>query len=289
MVVEFGMSQRRACGLMSVWRSTCRYRGGQRAPGELIEKLRALAQQRPRFGYRRLYVLLRRQGLVVNHKRVDRLYRLEGLSLRKKSRKRRGGRVGRLVAASRINQRWSMDFVSDTLAGGRRFRAFTIVDDCSRESPAIEVDTSLPGARVVRVLDQIAGERGLPEVIVCDNGPEFISKALDRWAYEHGVKLHFIQPGKPTQNAYIESFNGKFRDECLNEHWFVDLADARQKIEAWRLEYNTQRPHSSLGNLTPEEFAKCWGEAGLQSLDATSGPPSTTEAPNIQKAGEVSY
>lgn len=289
MVVEFGMSQRRACGLMRVWRSTCRYRGSQGGPGELLEKLRALAQQWPRFGYRRLHVLLRRQGLVVNHKRVHRLYRLEGLSLRRKSRKRRGDRVGRLAVASRINQRWSIDFVSDTLAEGRRFRALTIVDDCSRESPAIEVDTSLSGERVVRVLDRIADARGLPEVIVCDNGPEFISKALDRWAYENGVELHFIQPGKPTQNAYIESFNGKFRDECLNEHWFVDLADAREKIETWRREYNTQRPYSSLGNRTPEEFVNCWGQAGLQSLDATSGPPSTTQALNIQKAGEVSY
>lgn len=226
----------------------------------------------------------------MNHKRVHRLYRLEGLSLRRKSRKRRGGRVGRLMAARRINERWSMDFVSDALAGGTRFRAFTIVDDCSRENPAIEVDTSLTGARVVRVLDRIAEERGLPEVIVCDNGPEFISKAVDRWAYEHGVKLHFIQPGKPTQNAFIESFNGKFRDECLNEHWFLDLADARTKIEAWRREYNQERPHSSLGGLTPEEFANCWGVAGLRSHDAISGQPGTNEALNqVQKAGELSY
>lgn len=289
MAVEFGMSQRRACGLMGVWRSTCRYRGGPSGSGELIERLHALAQEKPRFGYRRLYVLLRRERFVVNHKRVYRLYRLEELSLRRKSRKRPGGRVGRLLAAIRPNQRWSMDFVSDALAAGPRFRAFTLVDDCSRESPAIEVDASLTGERVVRVLDRVAEERGFPEVIVCDNGPEFISKALDRWAYEHAVTLHFIQPGKPTQNAYIESFNGKFRDECLNEHWFVDLADARGKIESWRREYNTQRPHSSLGNLTPMEFANCWGEAGLRSLDATSGPPSTTEALNIQKAGEVSY
>jgi putative transposase len=212
--------------------------------------------------------MLRRRGILVNHKRVHRLYRLEGLSLRRKGRKkRRGGRVGRLLPATKVNELWSMDFVSDSLAMGTRFRALTIVDDCSRRSPAIEVDTSLSGVRVTRVLDRAAEEYGLPETIVCDNGPEFISKALDRWAYERGVKLHFIQPGKPTQNAFVESFNGKFRDECLDEHWFVSLADAREKIEVWRRDYNSARPHSELGDLTPEEFVR--NEAGLRSLDAT--------------------
>jgi putative transposase len=270
------LSQRNACGLMGLWRSTCRRRSRSRDDAGTVVLLRELALLRPRFGYRRLHVMLRRRGIVINHKRVHRLYRLEGLSLRRKSKKRRRGeRIGRLDPASRLNQRWSMDFVSDSLATGRRFRVLTIVDDHSRRSPALEVDTSLSGERIARVLDRVAGEYGLPETIVSDNGPEFISKAMDRWAYDRGVKLHFIQPGKPTQNAYIESFNGKFRDECLNESWFVSLADARQKIEAWRLDYNSARPHSELGNMTPEEFVS--EGAGLRSLDATSGPQSTDQ------------
>lgn len=281
MTGQYGVSQRRACGLLELRRSTCRYRVRPREDGVLLEQLRRLAAQRPRFGYRRLYVLLRRQGLQINHKRVHRLYRLEGLSLRRRGRKRRTGRVGRLLPALRINQRWSMDFVSDSLACGTRFRALTIVDEASRYSPDVEVDTSLSGARVARVLERAAAEHGLPETIVVDNGPEFISKALDRWSYERGVKLHFIQPGKPTQNAYVESFNGKLRDECLNENWFTSLADAREKIETWRREYNTIRPHSSLNDLTPEEFVKAEGRA--------FSPPSTTRALNTGKAEEVSY
>lgn len=166
-----------------------------------------------------------------------------------------------------------MDFVPDSLATGRRFRALTIVDDHSRFSPAVEVDTSLSGVRVARVLDRAVEKHGLPETIVSDNGPEFISKALDRWAYERGVKLHFIQPGKPTQNAFVESFNGRFREECLDEHWFLSLADAREKIEVWRRDYNSARPRSSLGDLIPEEFVR--NGAGLRSLGATSGPQST--------------
>ena len=173
---------------------------------------------------------------------------------------------------------------------GDRFRALTVVDEFSRECLAIEVDRSLSGARVARVLEQLVEQRGLPEVIVSDNGPEFISHALDRWAYTRGVRLHFIQPGKPTQNAFVESFNGTFRDECLDEHWFVSLDDAREKIETWRREYNQDRPHGSLGKRTPEEFARCWGEAGLRSLDAISGQPGTTETLNqAQMAGKVSY
>lgn len=288
MIGEYGVSQRRSCGLLEMWRSTCRYRSRPREVAALLPELRRLAAQRPRFGYRRLYILLRRQGFVVNHKRVHRLYRLEGLSLRRRGRKRRRGRVGRLLPAVRINERWSMDFVSDSLASGTRFRALTIVDEASRYSPAVEVDTSLSGVRVARVLDRAAGDYGLPEVIVVDNGPEFISKALDRWAYERGVQLHFIQPGKPTQNAYVESFNGKLRDECLNEHWFTTLADARVKIETWRTEYNRERPHSSLGGLTPEEFVR--NGAGLRSPEATSGPQSTTRVLNKpQIADGVSY
>ena len=155
----------------------------------------------------------------------------------------------------RINQHWSMDFVADSLYNGRRLRILTVVDDLSKECPVLEVDHSLTGIRITRVLERIALTRGLPEVITVDNGPEFISKAMDAWAYENGVKLHFIQPGKPTQNAYIESFNGKFRDECLNEHVFVSLDDARLKVENWRIDYNANRPHRSLNYMTPNEFA----------------------------------
>jgi len=201
--------------------------------------------------------MLKREKLVVNHKRTERIYREEKLSLRLKKRKRRLVAVRiELPKPERPNQRWSMDFVHDALWSGRKFRALTIVDDCSRESPAIEVDTSLGGRRVCRVLDRLAETHGLPEVITTDNGPEFISKALDQWAYEKGVKLHFIQPGKPTQNAYVESFNGKFRDECLNDNWFSTMQQAKDIIEKWRLDYNEARPHSSLGGISPSEFLK---------------------------------
>lgn len=220
-------------------------------------RLKELASQRRRFGSPRLHVLLRREGKIVNHKRVERIYREEGLSLRKRKKKRQTAAL-RIVlpTPTQPNKRWSMDFVSDQLSDGRKFRSLTIVDDCSRESPAIEVDTSLPGKRVTRVLDRLADTRGLPDAIVVDNGPEFSGSELDSWAHQRGVKLCFIRPGKPVENVYIESFNGKFRDECLNEHWFTSLKDAQEKIEAWRKDYNRNRPHSSLGNLTPDEFVR---------------------------------
>lgn len=218
--------------------------------------MKQLAQQWPRFGYRRLHVLLRRSGLGINHKRVQRLYREEGLALRRRKRRKHTCTIRvPLTVAQRPNQRWSMDFVSDVLANGRRIRALTVVDDYTRECPAIEVDTSLNGVRVSRVLDRLAELRGLPESIRTDNGPEFAGKVLDAWAYRRGVKLDFIRPGKPTENGYIESFNGKLRDECLNENWFTTLPEAKLVIENWRNVYNDKRPHSSLGDLTPEEFA----------------------------------
>jgi putative transposase len=198
---------------------------------------------------------LRREDFRVNHKRVARLYRRAGLSLRKRKRKRvtSVGR-GQPALATAANQRWALDFVSDVLAWGRRIRLLTIVDTFTRESLAIEVDTSLTGARVARVLDRVIAERGIPAAIAMDNGPELTSRALDQWAYEHGVELRFIDPGKPSQNGFIESFNGRLRDECLNEHWFTSLADARSIVEAWRLDYNRARPHSALGWRTPNEF-----------------------------------
>jgi putative transposase len=251
------VSQRRACGLMQLSRSSYYYVAQPIHDEPLRQWLRQRAAQRRRFGYRRLLVLLRREGWRDNHKRVFRLYQEEHLQVSVRKRKRTAQWRGQKPApAERPNQRWSLDFVSDQLANGRRFRLLTVVDDFTRECLAIEVDTSLSGQRVARVLDQIGQRRGLPERVVTDNGPEFTSQALDRWAYQRGVKQQFIEPGKPVQNAYIESFNGKVRDECLNEHWFTLLAEARVLIEQWRVDYNEQRPHSALGNRTPLEFAQ---------------------------------
>ncbi len=193
----------------------------------------------------------------MNHKRVHRLYRLEGLALRRRAKKKRTREPREpIVVPTRLNQRWSMDFMRDTFASGRTFRTFNVIDDLSRENRTIEVDHSLPGARVVRALDAAAAVHGYPDEIVCDNGPEFTGRTLDQRAYQHGVRVRFIDPGRPVQNAIIESFNGRMRDECLNQHWFLDLADARRIIAAWREDYNTRRPHSALGGRTPEEFAR---------------------------------
>jgi putative transposase len=255
-VQAHGLSERRACRLADLNLSTWQYRARRQQPSMLRERLKELASQRRRFGYRRLHALLRREGWRVNHKAVHRIYVEEGLQVRQRKRKRLARALRRpMLVPQAPNQRWSMDFQHDLLATGQRFRSLNIVDDFSRECPAIEVDTSLPGVRVVRVLDRLAEARGLPREIVVDNGPEMIGKALDQWAWRNRVRLHFIDLGKPTQNAFIESFNGRFRDECLNENWFLNLADARRIIEAWRLDYNSSRPHSALGYATPEEFA----------------------------------
>jgi putative transposase len=261
---EWSMSERRACGLAQVCRATVRYQAHGPEDESVRQRLRELAALRKRFGYRRLGVLLRREGLLVNHKRVYRLYREEGLSLRRRKRKRltSDGR-GPGDVASGPNEVWSLDFVSDCTAESRRLKLLTVVDTFTRESLAIEVDTSISGERVARVLDRVIGERGAqPNEIVMDNGPELTSRALDQWAYERGVRLRFIAPGKPVQNCYIESFNGRLRDECLNQHWFWSLADARQIVEEWRLDYNRARPHSALGGLTPEEYRLGTTEAG---------------------------
>ena len=208
-----------------------------------------------------MYLRLRREGWEVNRKRVYRIYRDAGLAVRRRKRKRIGLFERKpLPKPTAANLSWSMDFVADGLIGGRRLRCLTIVDDCTRECLAIEVDTSITGLRVQGVLERLADTRGLPKSITVDNGPEFDGQVLDKWAYRSSVHLSFIRPGKPNENAYIESFNGKFRDECLNEQWFISLAHARRVIEAWRIEYNTEQPLSSLGNLTPEEFAQTTGE-----------------------------
>ncbi len=256
LLADFKMSERRACRVLGVCRATAQYRSRRESPALLVARMRELASERPRFGYRRLHVLLRREGITVNHKRVYRLYRAEGLAVRQKHRKR-------LASAQRTvlpppaapNERWSMDFVSDQLVNGTRLRAFNVVDDFTRECLAIEVDTSIPGLRATRVLERIGETRPLPKYLICDNGPEFTGSAFDAWAHRRGVRVHFIRPGKPIENAYAESFNGKLRDECLNENWFVTMEDARSRIEAWRLDYNQVRPHSGLDNLTPSEFA----------------------------------
>lgn len=263
---HYSVSERHACRLVGIGRSTLRYCAHQRPDESLLRlRLRELAAVRPRFGYRRLHVLLRREGVIVNHKRVERLYREEGLAVRRRKRKRvaRDGR-GRAALPGRPNQQWGIDFVSDTLAWGRRIRLFTVVDVFTREALAIEVDTSLPGGRVVRVLERLVLERGAPDEIVLDNGPELAGKALDQWAYERGVWLRFIEPGKPIQNAFVESFQGRLRDECLDRHWFLGLGDARHTVEVWRQDYNRARPHSALGYRSPEEFPLGFDTAAIR-------------------------
>lgn len=256
-VKQYEMSERHACRLLEISRSSYRYRAqNPERDEELRTRLKELAAKRMRFGYRRLTAMLAREGMRVNHKRIYRLYREERLAMRIRQRRRIrwNGQVVR-PAAMRANQRWSIDFVSDCVSGGKVIRILTPVDDYTRECPAMEVDTCLGGLRVRRVLDGVVAQRGLPEAIVLDNGPEFRSRAVIAWSEERGVRLEYIQPGKPVQNAYVESFNGRLRDECLNANWFTSLKDARQRIESWREDYNQHRPHSSLNYLPPVEFA----------------------------------
>jgi putative transposase len=256
MQAQHGFSQRRACGLVGLTRSTCQYAPQPDRNVAVRAALQQAAAERPRWGQDRLHVLLRRRGYAVNHKRTERLYREMKLSLRLRKRRKRASGVRVMTELPTLaNQRWSMDFVMDQLVTGRRIKCMTLVDDFTRECLAIAVDVSVTSEGVIRVLEAVAMDRPLPPAIVCDNGPEFASTTLDRWAYEHGVRLAFIQPGKPVQNCYVESFNGKFRDECLNENLFFDMRDARDKIETWRQDYNHVRPHRSLDQATPMEFA----------------------------------
>ena len=229
-------------------------------------RLRELAAARPRFGYYRLHVLLRREGQLVNLKRVRRIYREEGLNLRLRNRRRKRAAHLRVVPAapSRVHERWSMDFMMDTLLDGRRIRVLTVVDILSRFSPIIEADHAMNGKKLVVLLERATRRTGDPQIIQVDNGSEFQSKALDAWAYAHQVKLDFIRPGKPKKNSFIESFNARLRDECLNTNVFVTLADARAKLDAWRRDYNESRPHTSLGDLTPAEFVRRQEQSGTQ-------------------------
>lgn len=257
LIDRYRVGVRRACGLLQQSRSAWYYHPKENDDEPLLRRMEEIAAVRVRYGFWRIYVLLRREGWPVNHKRVYRLYCQAGLNLRRKRPRRRKAAAHRLerMQPTSPNQCWSMDFVADALFDGRRFRALTVVDNFTKESLAIEVDQQLKGEDVVAVMERLKHPRGLPQRIQTDNGSEFISLALDRWAYEHGVTLDYSRPGKPTDNPFIESFNGSFRDECLNTHWFLSLDDARQKIENWRQDYNHFRTHSSLGDVTPAEFA----------------------------------
>lgn len=256
-ISRFGLSARRVCRLTGWNRSSLQYESQARDDTALRERLRHWASLKPRWGAPILHDVLKAEGLVINRKRTERLYREEGLSLRRKLRRKlpRQARVP-LPVPTAPDERWSMDFIHDQLSNGRRFRCLTLVDDFTRQCLALHVDTSIGGAGVVAVLERVALARRLPKVITVDNGPEFTGKALHLWAQANRVTLHHIQPGKPMQNAFIESFNGTFRDDCLNQHWFRSLAEARLLIEHWRSQdYNLIRPHSSIGRIPPDSFA----------------------------------
>ena len=252
------VSQRRACHVLAVDRSSVRYKSVRPDDAGLRKAIRDVARERRRFGYRRIGVMLERQGISMNHKKLRRLYRAEKLQVRKRGgRKRALGTRRPMVLPSCINERWSLDFVSDAFTDGRRFRILAVIDDYSRECLALVADTSLSGGRVARELDAIIVRRGAkPKTIVSDNGTEFTSMAILKWCQESKVGWHYIAPGKPMQNGFVESFNGSFRDECLNETLFSSLTEARHHIKLWKEDYNVIRPHSSLGNLTPHEYAQ---------------------------------
>jgi putative transposase len=282
----YAVSQRRACRAIGADRSSVRYRSRRVDDSVVRLRLRELAAIRRRFGYRRLQVLLRREGLVVNHKKLRRLYREERLQVRRRGgRKRALGMRAPLTIPQGPNQRWSLDFVSDALSDGRRFRILVVVDDFTRECLCLVADTSLSGGRVVRELDAIITVRGRPRSIISDNGTELTSLAILRWSQQTSVEWHYIAPGKPTQNAFVESFNGRLRDELLNETLFGSLAHAREALAAWRDDYNTVRPHGGLGNLPPEVYARLSApgmqrEGALRSIEGFAplpvAPPSQT-------------
>lgn len=252
---EFAFSQRRACGLLRVAVSSFRYQS-RRSDEELRTHLVELAREKPRFGYRRLHVLLRRSGEVVNHKRVHRVYREAGLALKRKKRKHCVRQSAPLRQYTAANQEWALDFAHDAISAGRAIRVLSVVDAYTRECLALEVDTSFASRRVTRVLDEVIAQRGRPLAVRCDNGPELTSRLFLAWAIDHKIELVHIQPGRPTQNAHVESFHGRLREECLRISWFQNLFDARRKIALWRSDYNEHRPHSSLNYRTPAEFAR---------------------------------
>jgi putative transposase len=253
----FEVSERRACSTLGADRTSVRYRSIRPDDGAMRRRLRELAAQRRRFGYRRLHILMTREGLVMNHKKLRRLYREERLAVRRRSgRKRALGSRAPMALPQGPNQRWSLDFLSDAFTDGRRFRILAIVDDFTRECLALAADTSLPGLRVARELDALILARGRPAMIVSDNGTELTSMAILHWSQERQVEWHYIAPSKPQQNAFIESFNGRLRDELLNETLFVSLSHVHEILSLWKDDYNTIRPHSALGNLSPAAYAK---------------------------------
>ncbi len=255
--MSYRISERRACRVTRLHRGTYRHSSQKNPWTALRMKIREIAQARVRYGYRKIRVLLNREGWGVGKSLMQRLYREEGLGLkqRPKRRRRAAEHPRERVRATEANQAWSLDFVADQLTDGRRFRALTIVDVFTRESLAIEVGQALKGTDVVEVLNQIRLERGAPKMLFCDNGSEFTSQIMDLWAYQNAVRIDFSRPGKPTDNAYIETFNGTLRAECLDAHWFETIMEAKESIEAWRKEYNESRPHRALGERTPNEFA----------------------------------
>lgn len=279
LVEEFQTSQRHACELIGIPRSSCRYRT-RRNDEDLKQRLVALAGEKPRFGCRRLHVLLRREGVMVNHKRVQRVYRAAGLNVKRTRRKRLSRVFAERPPLTHAHQEWALDFASDAAANGQRLRVLSVVDAYTRECLALEVDTSFPSGRVIRVLERIVAERGGPETLRSDNGPELSSRQYLAWCVERKIRPVHIQPGKPTQNGHVESFHGRLRDECLNTSWFWNLWDARRKIAAWKIDYNNHRPHSSLCYLTPAEFAT---RASL----AASPPRSCDTAPASRSQGQA--
>ena len=276
LVSELGLSERRSCRIVGLTRSVQQYRPEPRDDEAVIDRMQTLAAENRRYGYLRLHTMLRREGLVTNRKRTWRLYVEQGLQVRTKKRRKlpRRDRVP-VQVPERPMQRWSMDFVGDQLADYRRFRVLNIVDDHSRLCPGQIVDVSISGARIARFLDDLALRLGLPEEIVLDNGPEGTSRAMFDWSERTGVRLRFIEPGKPVQNAFVESFNGKFRDECLNLYWFHSLRHAREEIARWRAHYNTERPDSALGYLSPKEYLMTNPAPALETL-AVSAPSLNT-------------
>jgi putative transposase len=265
------MSERRACRVIGCARMTVRYRSRRPDDAAVRDRLKALAHERRRFGYRRLHVLLKREGYAVNHKRLFRLYREERLGVRRRGgRKRALGTRAPMLIAQLPNERWSLDFASDQFRDGRRLRILAVVDDCTRECVALIADTSLSGQRVARELDRLLAERGKPKSIVSDNGTELTSNAILRWADDRKVGWHYIAPGKPMQNAFIESFIGRLRDELLNETLFRSLPHVRAVLEAWRIDYNTNRPHSRLGWMSPQTYATMRRSAALRYADGSA-------------------